>query len=136
VKESVSEQSFEESVERTLSSGGPADPSARPAGVREDLPPYGGYVPGGYAPRRPEDYDRALCLIPRDVVDFILATQPKEWAKLKQHHGSEVRERFLKRLAQEIGRRGGRGFPQPSSGAFRPDTWIARQACVPAHFLV
>ncbi len=40
------------------------------------------------------------------MVDFVLATQPKEWAKLQQHHGAAVRERFLKRLAAEIGRRG------------------------------
>jgi type I restriction enzyme R subunit len=37
--------------------------------------------PGGYRKRLPEDYDRALCLLPRDVVDFVLATQPKEWRK-------------------------------------------------------
>ena len=56
--------------------------------------------------RQPEDYDRALCLLPRDVVDFVLATQPKEWEKLEQHHGAAVREQFLKRLAAEIERRG------------------------------
>ena len=63
-------------------------------------------VPGGYLRRRPEDYDRGLCLIPADVVDFLLATQPKEWERLKQHHGSEVKPRFLGRLSREIGRRG------------------------------
>ena len=52
------------------------------------------------------DYDRALCLLPRDVVDFVLATQPKEWQKLAQHHGAAVKEQFLKRLAAEIERRG------------------------------
>ena len=40
------------------------------------------------------------------VIDFILATQPKIWERLKQHHGSEVKERFLKRLSGEIERRG------------------------------
>ena len=44
--------------------------------------------------------------IPRDVIDFILATQPKEWEKLKQHHGADVEARFLNRLASEIERRG------------------------------
>jgi len=39
-------------------------------------------------------------------VDFVLATQPKEWKKLEQHHGAAVREQFLKRLAAEIERRG------------------------------
>ena len=62
--------------------------------------------PGGYRKRSPKDYDRALCLLPRDVTDFVLATQPKEWAKLGQHHGAAVKEQFLKRLASEIERRG------------------------------
>ena len=61
---------------------------------------------GGYRKRRPEDYDRGLCLIPADVVDFLLAAQPKEWEKLKQHHGADVKPRFLGRLSREIGRRG------------------------------
>lgn len=39
-------------------------------------------------------------------MDFVLATQPKEWEKLKQHHGGAGKERFLKRLAGEIERRG------------------------------
>ena len=61
--------------------------------------------PGGYRKRRPEGYDRALCLLPRDVVDLVLAPQPKEWQKLTQHHGAAVKEQFLKRLAAEIERR-------------------------------
>ena len=56
--------------------------------------------------RRVEDYDRALCLLARDALDFVLATQPKEWKKLEQHHGGAVRDQFLTRLAAEIGRRG------------------------------
>jgi type I restriction enzyme R subunit len=56
--------------------------------------------------RRPEDYDRTLCLLPRDVVDFVLAMQAREWQKLTQHHGAAVKEQFLARLAAEIGRRG------------------------------
>jgi type I restriction enzyme R subunit len=63
-------------------------------------------IPGGYRRRTPGDYDRALCLLPHDVVDFILATQPKEWQKLTQHHGAAAREQFLKRLAGEVERRG------------------------------
>jgi hypothetical protein len=40
-------------------------------------PPWGEMPPGGYRRRRPEDYDRLLCLIPRDAADFILATSPR-----------------------------------------------------------
>ncbi len=93
----VSERSFEEAIEGALLAPG--------AAVRET--PFDGEAPpGGYGRRSPEDYDRALCLLSRDVVDFVLATQPKEWQKLAQHHGSAVKEQFLKRLAVEIERRG------------------------------
>lgn len=54
--------------------------------VRETPQPYGDTPPGGYRKRAPEDYDPTLCLLPRDGVDFGLATQPKEWKKLEQHH--------------------------------------------------
>ncbi len=40
------------------------------------------------------------------VLDFIYATQPKEWEKLKQQHGADVKPRFLQRLASEIAKRG------------------------------
>ena len=61
---------------------------------------------GGYRKRRPEDYHRALCLDPDAVLDFIYATQPKEWEKLKQQHGADVKPRFLHRLASEVAKRG------------------------------
>lgn len=64
------------------------------------------YQPGGYYRRRPDEYDRARRLIPRDVIDFITATQPREWEKLKQYHGIQVKERFLARLTREVERRG------------------------------
>jgi hypothetical protein len=35
-------------------------------------------------------------------LDFVLATQPQEWERLKQHHGAEVKDRFVRRVAQEI----------------------------------
>jgi type I restriction enzyme R subunit len=85
----ISERSFEEDIEYNLLHGA-TDATAR----------------GGYHKRTPESYDRELCLLPDDAVDFVLATQPKEWQRLTQHHGSTVRERFLKRLASEIERRG------------------------------
>ena len=103
----ISEHSFEVAIERALLGSGP-DAYPRGASVVGEPapPPYGEYAPGGYHRRRPEDYDRSLCLLPRDVVDFILATQPKEWQKLKAHYGGEVEARFLRRLATEIESRG------------------------------
>src|SRR3990172_3001769 len=102
----ISERSLEEAIERSLLQGGPDTIAEDSSAVRETGESYGDWIPGGYRKRVHPDYDRALCLISRDVVDFILATQPKEWEKLKQHHGAELKDRFLKRLSSEIGRRG------------------------------
>src|SRR5437867_302347 len=102
----ISELSFEEAIECGLLRYGPDACAGDTTAARETPPPYGETPPGGYRKRRSEDYDRTLCLLPRDVVDFVLATQPKEWQKLAQHHGAAVREQFLKRLATEIERRG------------------------------
>ena len=103
----ISERAFEQAIECALLRHGPDACPGDATGVRESGPAYGDdAAPGGYLRRRPEDYDRGLCLIPGDVVDFLLATQPKEWERLKQHHGSEVKPRFLGRLSREIARRG------------------------------
>jgi type I restriction enzyme R subunit len=102
----ISERSFEKTIECGLLRYGPDACAGEAAGVRETGPPYGESPPGGYRKRPPEEYDQSLCLIPRDVIDFIIATQPKEWERLKQHYGTAVKEQFLKRLSREIGRRG------------------------------
>src|SRR6266851_2228419 len=102
----ISERSFEEAIECGLLLHGPDACVGDATVVREPSTPYGETPPGGYRKRRPEEYDRTLCLLPRDVVDFVLATQPKQWKRLEQHHGAGVREQFLKRLAGEIERRG------------------------------
>ncbi len=102
----VSERSFEDAIECGLLAHGPDACGGVTSLARETPPPYGAAPPGGYLRRRLEDYDRALCLVSRDVIDFVLATQPKEWQKLAQHHAAAVREQFLKRLAGEIERRG------------------------------
>ena len=103
----ISERAFEEAIECALLRHGPDACPDDAAAVRESGPEFGDEpLPGGYLRRRPEDYDRGLCLIPADVVDFLLATQPKVWEKLKQHHGADVKPRFLGRLSREIARRG------------------------------
>ena len=103
----VSERAFEAAIECALLRHGPDACPGDAAAVRESPPTFGDDpAPGGYHRRRSEDYDRALCLIPADVVDFLLATQPREWAKLAQHHGADVKPRFLGRLSREITRRG------------------------------
>lgn len=103
----VSERKFEAPIECALLQHAPDACPGDSTAVRESAAPYGEEpIPGGYRKRRPEDYDRGLCLIPKDVIDFLLATQPKEWDKLEQHHGADLKERFLGRLSREIGRRG------------------------------
>src|SRR5690242_20230739 len=54
---------------------------------------------GGYNKRTSDQYDKALCLIPQDAVDFVIVTQPKEWEKLKAQHPEDAKQRFLSRLA-------------------------------------
>ena len=102
----ISERAFEEAIECALLRHGPDACPDDLAAVWGAGPGFGNEPIGGYHKRRPEDYDRALCLIPADVVDFLLATQPKEWERLRQHHGADVKPRFLGRLSREIARRG------------------------------
>jgi len=60
----ISERSFEEAIECGLLQHGPDACGGDAKVVRETTPPYGDTPPGGYRKRMPEDYDRALCLLP------------------------------------------------------------------------
>jgi type I restriction enzyme R subunit len=103
----VSERAFEEAIECTLLCNGPDACEGDPTAVREAAPHYGDdAVPGGYFRRGSQDYDSSICLLPRDVLSFLLGTQPREWEKLRQHYGTDAKDRFLGRLSREIGRRG------------------------------
>src|SRR5438876_264867 len=86
----ISERSFEDAIECGLLADGPDACADVVGAVRETLAPYGDRTAGGYRKRRPEDYDRALCLLPRDVVDFVLATQPKQWKRLRAGAASSL----------------------------------------------
>ena len=94
----VSERAFENAVEAALLDGKNANAEERSTNT--------GTLSSGYLKRCSNDYDKATCLITRDVLDFALATQPREWKRLSEHHGAAVEERFLMRLASEIRRRG------------------------------
>ena len=92
----VSERAFEAAIECALLRYGPDTCLDDVPEVQESIASYGDEpLPGGYHRRRPEDYDRRLCLLPTDVLDFLLATQPKEWKKLTEHHRADVKPRFL-----------------------------------------
>ena len=77
----TSEKNFEDSIEESL-------------------------IKNGYQRRTSTDYNTELCLIPHDVFDFIQATQPKEWQKLKTQYGDDANTKLLKRLAKVIKIRG------------------------------
>jgi len=106
VSPDVSERAFEEAIERSLLQFGPDAHVDDSTMVREAKLPFGDMPPGGYRRRQQAGYNCSLHLLPRDVVDFVLGTQPAEWKKLTQHHGEAVKEQFLKRLSTEIERRG------------------------------
>src|SRR4051812_15327409 len=59
-------------------------------------------VKAHYLQRQPSAFDKALCLDPTPLIDFVQATQPKEWAKYVQQHRAEARDTFLKRVAEAI----------------------------------
>jgi len=60
----------------------------------------------GYVRRTSQNYDKSLCLDREKVIGFILSTQPEKWDQLKQQHGPKVSDMFLKRLKDEIEKRG------------------------------
>lgn len=88
----ISERAFEEAIEATLLQSNAGDNWGR--------------TPGGYCRRQPGDYDRELCLLSKDVLSFVQATQPREWEKLSQRYGADAEEQFLGRLSSEIKSRG------------------------------
>jgi type I restriction enzyme R subunit len=102
----ISEKIFEAILESLLLAGGADDPETTRS-LRERMTVgEGAYTSGGYNKRAPETYDKSLCLIPKDVLDFVLITQPKEWDKLKKNAPNETEPHFLNRLADEIKKHG------------------------------
>ncbi len=60
----------------------------------------------GYRKREAKKYNAESCMDEEMVFEFIYATQPKEWEKLKEQHGEEVKSKFIYRLKTEIEKRG------------------------------
>ena len=60
----------------------------------------------GFTGRDASSYDRALCLDPDALFQFLYSTQAKTWEKLTLQHGLQAKERFLKRLSGQIEKRG------------------------------
>ena len=100
----TSEKDFETTVEATLLRDPLASVSQGSSALGETV--TSAYISGGYQRREAGDYDRALCLIPKDVLNFVYATQAKEWQKMLAQHGTEAKPMLLKRLASEIHKHG------------------------------
>lgn len=60
----------------------------------------------GYHPVAPQGYDRALGLVPAEVLAFIKATQLKAYQALQAQHGVNTDERLLRNLAKNVERDG------------------------------
>src|SRR5437868_1771444 len=108
----ISEKNLEDTIEQSLLSFELIAPSINPDLVlNQPSPLYGpstsnltpdNVAPGGYRKHTSEEYDKTLCLIPEDVLNFIYATQPKEWDKFKKQHEGNARTPFLQRRAGEL----------------------------------
>lgn len=59
-----------------------------------------------YERREQAGYDKQLGLYPSDLLDFVRETQPQQWERLERIHGSKAAEKFCKRVARELDRRG------------------------------
>ena len=46
----------------------------------------------GWRESNHQAYDRIRCMMPEEVYEFILATQPKEWEKLHAVQGSDAKK--------------------------------------------
>jgi type I restriction enzyme R subunit len=55
-----------------------------------------------YVQRPPSAFDKALCIDPSPLIDFVQATQPKEWRKFVEQHRESARDQFLKRVAEAV----------------------------------
>ena len=60
----------------------------------------------GYQTLQHPTYDRQLCLISTETLQFIQDTQPEEYQKLERQYGEETSIKLLDRISKEIVRRG------------------------------
>jgi type I restriction enzyme, R subunit len=60
----------------------------------------------GYVKRMPADYDRELCLIPEETLDFIKLTQPKAYERLEKQYGAETSQKLVARIARQVSQYG------------------------------
>ena len=59
-----------------------------------------------YRSLQPADYDKALCLIPTETLQFIQDTQPKVYQRLERQYGADTPTKLIDRISKQIERRG------------------------------
>ena len=60
----------------------------------------------GYRSRQSAIYNREICLIPGETLQFIQDTQPEVYRRLERQYGEETPSKLLNRVSKEIERRG------------------------------
>ena len=60
----------------------------------------------GYQSLPSSDYDKSLCLIPNETLQFIKNSQLKEYQKLERQYGADTPTKLRDRVSREIERRG------------------------------
>ena len=60
----------------------------------------------GYQSLQSTDYDRSLCLISDETLQFIQDTQPNEYQRLERQYGADTPSKLLDRVSKQIASRG------------------------------
>ena len=60
----------------------------------------------GYSTLHFSEYDRNLCLIRDQVINFIRSTQPEQWGRLQEIYDVDTENKVLARVSSEISKRG------------------------------
>jgi len=60
----------------------------------------------GYLSTHFSEYDRNLCLIRDQVIDFIKTTQPVQWERLNEIYDIDTENKVLSRISSEVSKRG------------------------------
>ena len=60
----------------------------------------------GYQSLKSSHYNRSLCLIPSETLQFIQDTQPKEYQRLERQYGADTPVKLLDRISNQVKSRG------------------------------
>ena len=60
----------------------------------------------GYQSLQSPHYDKSLCLIPNETLQFIQDTQPEVYQRLERQYGAETPVKLLDRVSKQIASRG------------------------------